>query len=261
MTALASPRRLASIEELEFSAVLSDLDGIVYRGEEAVPGATERFNRWHAQGLPYCFITNNAEKSSSDFADKIRRLGIPCSARQVVTSGDVALDFVRSRYAAGTRLYVIGSQSLKDRVAEAGFTLAEEAAQVVLVALDRQFNYAMMTAAVRNVLAGAELIGTNPDLIRPVADGFEPGAGAIVQSIAAATGVSATFLGKPAPAIVLTAMERLGVQPGAAIMLGDQLDTDILAAQRAAVRAVFVETGVPINMKSIVRADYVLRQL
>ncbi|KKB11778.1 hypothetical protein VE25_11500 [Devosia geojensis] len=261
MTALVSPVRLASIEELEFSAVLSDLDGIVYRGEEAVPGAAERFNRWHAQGVPYCFITNNAEKSPIDFADKIRRLGIPCSSQQVVTSGDVALDFLRSRYGAGARLYVIGSQSLKDRVADAGFILAEEATEAVLVALDRRFDYAMMKAAVRNVLAGAELIGTNPDLIRPIADGFEPGAGAIVQSIAAAAGVSPIFMGKPAPTIVLTAMERLGVQPGAAIMLGDQLDTDILAAQRAAVRAVFVETGVPINPRSIVRADYVLRRL
>ena len=256
-----APQRLRSIEELEFSAVLSDLDGIVYRGEEAVPGAVERFGQWHDRGLPYCFVTNNAEKSAGEFAAKLRRLGVECAPEQVVTSGDLALDFIAAKYPRGTGLYVIGSQSLKDRAAASGLALVEEGAKAVLVALDRQFSYAMMKTALRNVLAGAELIGTNPDLIRPLADGFEPGAGAIAHSIAVSAGVSPLFLGKPAPAIIHAALDRLGIGPDAAIMLGDQLDTDILAGQRAGVRSVFVETGVPLNPKSTVRTDYLLRRL
>ncbi|WDQ98832.1 HAD-IIA family hydrolase [Devosia sp. J2-20] len=261
MTQPHNPTRLQSLDELEFSAVLSDLDGIVYRGDDAIAGAVARFRSWHDQGLPYCFITNNAEKSADDFASKIIGLGIPCTPHQVVSAAEVTLAYVSARYAPGTPVYVVGTPSFKNRVEEAGFVLTGTAAQVVLVALDRQFDYSMMKAALRNVLGGAELIGTNPDLIRPVDDGFEPGAGAIAHSIATAAGVSPKFIGKPSPDIIHLAMERLGVQAQSAIMLGDQLDTDILAAQRAGVRGVFVETGVPINPRSAVKTEYLLQQL
>jgi len=256
-----STRRLGSIDELGFSAVLSDLDGVVYRGDAPVPGAVDRFRRWQHAGIPYCFVTNNAEKAPDAFADKIRGLGIACEAEQVVTSGDVALDYVRSHYAPGSGVYVIGTPSFKHRVAEAGFELIETGAAAVLVALDRTFNYAMMTTALRNVLVGAHLIGTNPDLIRPLADGFEPGAGAITQSIAAASGVTPIFMGKPDPTIIHAAMARLGVAPDQVIMIGDKLDTDILAGQRAGVTSIFMETGVPIDSRSPVKPEFILASL
>jgi 4-nitrophenyl phosphatase len=254
-------RRLGSIDELGFSAVLSDLDGVVYRGEVAVPGAVERFNRWQSEGVPYCFVTNNAEKSAAAFADKLSTLGIACTAEQVVTSGDVALEFVSGKYAPGAGLYVIGTQAFKARVAECGFALVERDAVAVLVALDRTFDYAMMTAALGNILGGADLIGTNPDLIRPLADGFEPGAGAITASIAAASGATPMFMGKPDPTIIHTALARLGVSAADAIMIGDKLDTDILAGRRAGLTSVFVETGVPIDVRSAVQPDYLLARL
>lgn len=254
-------RRLGSIDELAFSAVLSDLDGVVYRGEAPVPGAVERFNRWQSEGMPYCFVTNNAEKSAAAFADKIKGLGIACTKEQVVTSGDVALEFVRGRYAAGAALHVIGTQAFKARVAECGFTLVDKDAAAVLVALDRNFDYAMMTTALRNILDGADLIGTNPDLIRPLADGFEPGAGAIAASIAAASGATPLFMGKPDPTILYTALARLGIDAADAIMIGDKLDTDILAAERAGVTSIFVETGVPFDIRSAVSPHYILTSL
>lgn len=251
-------RRLGSIDELGFSAVLSDLDGVVYRGEEAVPGAVERFRRWQSEGMPYCFVTNNAEKSAAAFAEKITTLGIACTAQQVVTSGDVALEYIAGKYAPGAGLYVIGTKAFKTRVVECGFTLVERDAAAVLVALDRSFDYAMMTTALTNILGGADLIGTNPDLIRPLADGFEPGAGAITASIAAASGATPIFTGKPDPTIIRTAMARLGVHAADAIMIGDKLDTDILAGQRAGVTSIFVETGIPIDARSAVLPDYFL---
>ncbi|MHA6298576.1 HAD-IIA family hydrolase [Devosia sp. CAU 1758] len=254
-------RRLGSIDDLGFSAVLSDLDGVVYRGEVAVPGAVERFQRWHRDGMPYCFVTNNAEKSATAFADKITALGIACTAEQVVTSGDVALEFIAARYATGAGLYVIGTKAFKARVAKCGFTLVEKDAAAVLVALDRTFDYSMMSTALANILGGADLIGTNPDLIRPLADGFEPGAGAITASIAAASGATPMFMGKPDPTIIRNAMARLGVDAADAIMIGDKLDTDILAGQRAGVTSIFVETGVPIDAHSTVLPDYLLARL
>jgi len=254
-------RRLVSIDELGFSAVLSDLDGVVYRGEVPVPGAVERFNRWHAAGMPYCFVTNNAEKAPEAFAEKIRGLGIICNPDQVVTSGDVALDYMRRHFPPGSGVYVIGSAAFKAHVADAGFELVEKDAAAVLVALDRTFTYAMMKTALGNVLGGARLIGTNPDLLRPLEDGFEPGAGAITQSIAIASGVTPLFMGKPDPAIIRVALARLQVAPGDAIMIGDKLDTDILAGQRAGIRSVFVETGLPIDETSSIKADYILASL
>ena len=202
MTLPVSTTRLASVDELRFSAVLSDLDGVVYRGDKAIPGAVDRFVDWHQHRVPYCFVTNNAEKSPAESADKIEGLGIPCTPDQVVTSAEVALEYARAKYPAGSTAYVIGSASLKARVEEAGFIPAEDNAKAVFVALDRQFNYAMMATAVRHILEGAELIGTNPDVIRPIVNGFEPGTGAIVQSIAAAARVAPTILGKPSGAIL-----------------------------------------------------------
>ena len=260
MTNPSTPR-LGSIDELAFSAVLSDLDGVVYRGDQAVPGAVERFRLWHGRGLPYCFVTNNAEKAPAEVAAKIEGLGIACTPGQVVTSAEVALAYARTRYPQPAGAYVIGSPSLKQRVEAAGFSLVEEGASFVLVALDRQFNYAMMTVALRNILAGAELIGTNPDVIRPVVGGFEPGTGAIVQAIASAARLKATILGKPSAAILTMAMARIDAAPGDTIMLGDQLETDILAARNAGVRGVLVETGVPPDPGSTVRPDFLLASL
>ena len=254
-------RRLGSIDELSFSAVLSDLDGVVYRGDDAVPGAVGRFNRWQSEGVPYCFVTNNAEKAPDAFADKINKLGIACAPEQVVTSGDVAFDYIRNQYVAGSGIYVIGTEAFKQRVAGAGYDLVESGASAVLVALDRSFNYAMMKTALGNVLDGARLIGTNPDLIRPLADGFEPGAGAITHSIAAASGAAPIFMGKPDPTILKSALARLGVSAEDAIMIGDKLDTDILAGQRAGVTSIFVETGVPLDVQSAVTPDYILTSL
>ncbi|WP_458793004.1 HAD-IIA family hydrolase [Yoonia sp. MH D7] len=253
--------RLTSLDELEFSAVLSDLDGVVYRGENIIPGAAEQFAAWHRANIPYCFVTNNAEKSPTEFAAKVNRLGIICTADQVVTSGEVALTYTRAKYPKGTGVYVIGSDSFKARIESAGFEIVESGAAAVIVALDRKFDYAMMTQAALNILAGAELIGTNPDVIRPTADGYEPGTGALLASIASATSVKPLILGKPSGDILKTSLERIGADSHNAIMLGDQLGTDILAAQNAGIRGILIETGVPIDHQSLIQADYVIRSL
>lgn len=253
--------RLASIDTLEFGAVLSDLDGVVYRGDEAIPGAVERFKSWHRKGIPYSFITNNAEKTAPGFAEKLNGLGVPCTPNQVVTSGEIALSHMSAHWPRGTSVYCIGSHSLKDRLEEAGFVFADQDATIVLVALDRQFSYDKMRIAVRNVLGGAALIATNPDLLRPAVDGFEPGAGAIAQSIALASGKTPQFMGKPSPSIVHTALTRMNANPAEAILIGDQLETDILAATLAGVRSVLVETGVPQTHASAVEPDYIISSL
>ena len=261
MTPNIIAKHLASLDEIDFSAVLSDLDGVVYRGADAVPGAAAQFQHWQARGVPYCFVTNNAEKAPAEFAAKIENLGIACTPDQVVTSAEVALAYATGKYPRGSRVYAVGSPSLKARLEDTGFVLAETDTSFVLVALDRQFNYAMMTAALRNVLGGAELIGTNPDLIRPAENGFEPGTGAILQSIALSAGVTPRIMGKPSPDILRIALARLGTTPDQAIMLGDQIETDIMAAHNAGIRSVLVQTGVPAKSTGAVRPDYIMQAL
>lgn len=214
-------------------------------------------HRWPALLL----VTNNAEKAPAAFADKIRRLGIDCVPDQVATSGEIAIDHVHKTFPAGSGIHVIGTTAFKDQVVEAGYELVEIGAVAVLVALDRTFNYAMMTTALANVLGGAQLIGTNPDLIRPLAKGFEPGAGAITQSIAAASGATPLFMGKPEAAIIKAAISHLGIAPSQVVMIGDKLDTDILAGRRAGVTSTFVETGLPIDARAKATPDYILASL
>ena len=261
MNTVSKPLLLNRLEDISFSAVISDLDGVVYRGDEAIPCAVERFNHWADQGVPYCFITNNAEKGSAEFAEKIRGFGIDCNADQVITSGDVALAYLKERHGPGAKVYVIGSASLKARVEAEGYQLTDTSASCVLVALDRNFNYAMMKTALRCILSGAELIGTNPDVIRPISDGFEPGTGAILQSIATAARVTPRVLGKPDPALIQSALKRMGQTPENIIMLGDQLATDIACARNAGVRGVLVETGVPFDPQSPFLPDYIISSL
>ena len=257
----SSPIRLASIDELQFSAVLADLDGVVYRGDEAIAGAVTRLQSWHERGVQYCFVTNNAEKSAEQFAEKLMRLGVSCTPQQVVTSADVATAHLKARYAAGTKIFCVGSAALRERVEAHGFALAEEGAQVVLVGLDRGFSYDKMSIAVRNVLSGASLIATNADLLRPIAGTFEPGAGAILQSIAASAGATPLILGKPSPEIAHVALARIGARPEDCILIGDQLETDILTARRAGIRSVLVETGVSAKHGSNIVPNYVLANL
>ena len=172
MTIAMPEHARACLEEISFSAVISDLDGIVYRGNDAIEHAVERFNHWSKQGMHYCFVTNNAEKSPAEFAEKIRGFGIDCDAGQVITSADAALHYAAGKYRPGSTAYVIGSPSLKARTEAAGYRLVGEKADFVLVALDRNFTYAMMKAALCCILDGAELIGTNPDVIRPISGGY-----------------------------------------------------------------------------------------
>ncbi len=133
---------------------------------------------------------------------------------------------------------MIGERGLKSAIVEAGFELAESDVAYVVVGLDRELDYRKLTLAVRLVIAGARFIGPNPDTTLPMHDGIIPGAGSFQALIRAATGVQAMVIGKPEPTMFLMGAERLGLPPAEVAMLGDRLDTDIVGAKRAGLRAV-----------------------
>ncbi len=226
--------------------VISDLDGVVYRGEAPIDDAVEAFRRWHRAGVPYCFVTNNATRSPEAFAEKLTRLGVRTSPTQVVTSSIATADYLRERWAVGASVFVLGAAALASAVTDAGFTLTDRSPQVVVVGLDRDLTYARLRTAVHAVLAGAVLVGTNGDLRLPVeGGGFDPGAGSILAAVAAATGVTPVVVGKPQPRMIEMALKRIGTPRDTTVMIGDQVSTDILAGQRAGLRSILVTTGVP----------------
>ena len=227
-------------------AVIADLDGVVYRGEAAIPDAVEAFRRWERAGVPYCFVTNNATRSPEAFAEKLTRLGVRTSPAQVVTSPVATAEYMRQRWPAGGPVFVLGAPALASAVTEAGFTITDAEPQAVVIGLDRELTYAKLTTAVHAVLAGAVLIGTNADPRLPIeGGGFDPGAGSILAAVTTATGAKPIVVGKPEPRMIEIALERLGSPRAGTVMIGDQINTDILAGQRAGLRSILVTTGVP----------------
>ncbi|WP_439373454.1 HAD-IIA family hydrolase [Bradyrhizobium sp. DASA03120] len=225
--------------------IISDLDGVVYRGNAAIVEAIEAFKSWQAAGLPFCFVTNNSTHTPQEVARKLESFGLVIGSKDVVTSAVTAAELVRVKYPDLRRVFVIGAPSLVDAVAGVGLEVTDREPEAVVMGLDRQITHEKMRIAVDAILNGAVFIGTNPDLLLPTEDGFEPGAGATITAIAVATQVKPLIVGKPEPHMIETALSRLGTARSATLMIGDQIPTDIQAGKRAGLPAVLVTTGVP----------------
>nr|BBH94483.1 acid sugar phosphatase [Thermogemmatispora argillosa] len=231
---------------LPYTTYLIDLDGVVYRGNELLPGARE-FVQWlEATGKKYIFLTNNSFATGSQILAKLERLGIPATPEHLMSAGQAAMQNIARRL-PGARVYIVGEQPLVELAQEYGLTVVEvdaEEADVVLVGLDRFFDYSKLTCAVRIVLAGALFITINRDPLLPIAGGgFLPGCGTLAAAIEAGTGVTPEVVGKPEPMLLLEAMERLGSKPEETAMIGDGLDVDILAGQAAGTHTILVLSG------------------
>jgi 4-nitrophenyl phosphatase len=232
--------------EPPIAGVVSDLDGVVYRGAAAIPGAVETFRHWHARGVPYAFVTNNSTKSAADFAAKIAGLGIPVEAAHVVPVVTATADLVARRLGLGGRVLAVGNPALFEALDAAGLLRATSDVEAVVVGHDDDFDFAKLTAGVRALLGGAFLVGTNPDPLTPSEHGFDPCVGALLAAFrAAAPRAESLVVGKPEPHMLLDALARIGTPAASTVMIGDQLATDILAGRRAGLRTILVTTGVP----------------
>lgn len=227
------------------AGIISDLDGVAYRGEAPIASAVEAFRAWRERGLPYAFVTNNSTRSAEAFAAKLRGLDIAAEARDVITSAEATAEVLKQRYPPGTAVFVIGAEALRRAIRDAGFLLAEREAGVVVAGLDRSFSYAKLETAQRIILSGGAFYGTNPDRMLPSAEGFEPGAGSLLAAIEACSGRAPTVIGKPQPTLVELALERLGTPRDRTLVIGDQLATDIAAGKSAELPTLLVKTGVP----------------
>lgn len=222
-----------------------DMDGVLYRGNTLIPGVNDFLSALNSAGILYTMATNNSTNSQLDYVLKLERLGVSVPEESIFTSAVATATYLRSTYPNGTRVYVVGMAALRQAIFGDGYFLPAEAnADVVVSGADFELVYASLRSACLAIRAGADYVATNADTTFPTEAGLIPGAGAIVAALVAATGVEPTIVGKPSPVMVESCLTAMGINASQAVMLGDRLDTDILAGQRANTRTIMVLTGV-----------------
>jgi HAD superfamily hydrolase (TIGR01457 family) len=228
-----------------YRGILADLDGTVNRGATIIPGAEATYRELAERGLKWVFVSNAATRMASDIARKINSLGIPVSDDQVINSAAALLRALEKDY-RGARLFVIGEPRLVEGIEAAGLTVTEdpEAVDLVIVAMDTGFTYEKLKRAHRAIQNGALFWATNLDATFPSADGFLPGAGSVVASVATVAGRPPDrVFGKPSPDMAFLALELLELDVESCLVVGDRMETDILFARNAGMDAALVLTG------------------
>ncbi len=221
---------------------LIDMDGVIYRGSELIPGADRFINLLLDLEIPFLFLTNNSQRTRRDVATKLQRMGIPAREKHVFTCAMATARFLASQKPHGTA-YVIGECGLTQALHVNGYAIVDYAPDYVVVGEGRSFNMEQIEHAVRLVASGAKLIATNMDPNCPTQNGLRPGCGAIVAMIEAATGAKAFSLGKPSPVMMRAARKELDLRTGEITMIGDTMETDILGGVEMGYNTVLVLSG------------------
>ena len=219
--------------------VILDLDGTVYRGEEAVPGAAEVISDLHARGVVVRYVTNRANRPGAEVRRQLLAMGLACGPDDVITSADATADFLEPG-----PVYVIGESGLLEALDRRRFVIDAASARTVIVSYDRGFTYDKLAIATRLIGNGARFVATNADRGLRVAGGIVPGTGSIVAAVEAATGVGPLVIGKPGRLIFDMTLRSMGLAAEDVVAVGDNLDTDIPAGAAAGIRTAFILTGV-----------------
>lgn len=224
------------------SLAIFDLDGTLYRGAEPTPDAVETVRILRNRGVKVRFLTNNSGRSQQEICDKLYAMGFETELNEVYTSAMGAASYCQAK---GVRTaFVIGESGLKEALRAAGLVEAESSPDAVVAGICRQFTYNLLRDAQRHILGGARFIATNTDATYPLEQGrLEPGAGAIIAALTTCTGVNPTTIGKPEPYLIQTILDDCGLKPTEALVVGDRIETDILAGQRAGCQVHLVMCG------------------
>ena len=235
--------------------VISDMDGVIYRGREPIPGAQEFIDLLRNTDTPFVFLTNNSEQTPLDLLRKLGGLGIHgLTAANFITSAMATAEFLAAQKPHGTA-YVIGGGGLSAALYQVGYSITDANPDYVVVGKTASFGFPMMKKAVQLIDAGAKFIGTNPDLVDPVEGGTEPAAGVLLAAIEAATGRKPYIVGKPNSLMMIYARKMLDVPAEDCVMIGDRMDTDIVGGLEAGMRTCLVLSGVS-TRDSVARFPY-----
>jgi len=221
---------------------LIDMDGVLYRSAELIPGAVEFVRLLVEWDIPFLFLTNNSQRTRRDVATKLQRMGMPVEEQHIFTCAMATARFLARQKPDGTA-YVIGEGGLLNALHQNGYAVVDKSPDYVVVGEGRTLSFEMLEHAVQMVLDGAKLIATNLDPSCPTQSGTRPGCGAIVSLIEAATGIKAFSVGKPSPVMMRIARKELGMATSETIMIGDTMETDILGGVQMGYRTILVLTG------------------
>ncbi len=222
------------------------MDGVLWEGHTPLPGLAEFFAVLRERGITFILATNNASQTPEQYVAKLAKMGVTVAREEVLTSAQATALYLSER-ANGKRVFAIGEGGVQQALAEQGFTLCDlydVSADYVVCGMDRTVSWDKLATATLNIRAGAQFVGTNPDVTIPTERGITHGNGAILAALQAATHVRPLIIGKPEPTMYQIAMARLNADPATTAAIGDRLDTDILGAVRAGIRSVLVLTGV-----------------
>ncbi len=231
-----------------------DLDGVVWRGDEVIPGVAEALQDALRRGLDLRYVSNNSTAHRTQVSERLIAAGLPAGIERVLTSGYVCGEWLRSRVPEGSVVLVVGEDGLLRELRAAGFQgfhvleapKSPEPAAVV-VGMDRDFTYKTLAAAQKAIRAGALYVATNSDATFPTAHGLLPGAGSLVAAVSAAAEREPVLVGKPSMTLAETLAVITGVPAAETLFVGDRLNTDIAMAKAAGMMAALTLTGVTTN--------------
>ena len=222
---------------------ICDMDGVIYHGNKLLPGVKEFVDWLYREEKNFLFLTNSSERSPKELQIKLARMGLEVDESHFYTSALATAKFISSQV-PGCSAYVIGGAGLVTALHDAGITMNDVDPDYVIIGEGNTYNYENILKAVKLVMRGAKLIGTNSDLTGPAEDGIIPACRAMISPIEMATGQKAYFIGKPNPLMMRTGLRILGVHSEDAVMIGDRMDTDIVAGIETGLDTVLVLSGV-----------------
>jgi NagD protein len=224
---------------------LMDMDGVLVREQIAIPGADRFVARLRELGRPFLVLTNNSMYTRRDLAARLRASGLDVPEDAIWTSALATAGFLEAQRPGGSA-YVIGEAGLTTALHESGYTLTERDPDYVVLGETRTYSFERITRAIRLIEDGARFIATNPDRTGPSPDGPLPATGSVAALISHATGVAPYFVGKPNPLMIRSALNALDAHSETSAMVGDRMDTDVVAGLEAGLEAILVLTGVSV---------------
>ncbi len=219
-----------------------DLDGTFYLGNKLFQGSTDFLKICKEKNKKYIFLTNNSSKDASDYIEKLKNLGVNITKDQILTSGEATVQYLKG-INPGSKVFVLGTPSLKREFESAGFIIHEDNPQYVIVGFDLTLTYEKLCKACEFIRNGAKFIATHPDFNCPTEKGYIPDCGAIIAAITASTGVTPKIIGKPNKEMIHAAMKKAASRKNNSAIIGDRLYTDMAMGKAAGITSILVLTG------------------
>ena len=221
---------------------ITDMDGVLIRGHQLVPGANDFIHKLQESGRKYLVLTNNSRYTPRDLSHRLKTTGIDIPAENIFTSALATARFLHSQRPDGTA-YVVGESGLTEAIHEVGYVITDTDPDYVVLGETAVYNFEAITKAIRLIVKGARFIATNPDASGPSERGILPSCGALAALIEKASGKAPFFVGKPNPLMMRTALNYLDVHSEETIMIGDRMDTDVVAGVESGMRTILVLSG------------------